>query len=223
MREVVLDTETTGLDPKAGHRVVEIGCVELINHVETEETFHYYLNPDRDMPPDAFAIHGLSGDFLSRKPRFEDIADKLLAFLGDSPLVIHNASFDLGFLNAELTRVGRPGLSASRAIDTVQLARSKFPGSPANLDALCKRFQIDNSDRDLHGALLDSRLLARVYLELLGGRQPGLALSRTTAQTALSSPQRDRVHPPRPHFPSPTEAAAHAQFLDSLTNPLWRV
>jgi DNA polymerase III subunit epsilon len=170
MREVVLDTETTGLDPLGGDRIVEIGAVELINHIATEETFHGYVNPERDMPPEAFKVHGLSEEFLAGQPIFPDVAEGFLEFIGDSPLIIHNADFDLGFLNAELDRLGKPPIPSARAIDTVRMARKKFPGAPASLDALCRRFQIDISHREQHGALKDSLLLAEVYLELVGGR-----------------------------------------------------
>jgi len=176
MREIVLDTETTGLDPEEGHRIVEIGAVELLNHVPTGRSFHEYLNPRRDMPAEAFALHGLSAEFLADKPPFEAVADALLDFLGTARLVIHNAAFDMGFLNAELRRAARPGLPDSQALDTLAMARRRFPGAPGGLDALCRRFGIDNSRRTKHGALLDAEILAEVYLELIGGRQPGLGL-----------------------------------------------
>ncbi|MDA1089114.1 MAG: DNA polymerase III subunit epsilon [Proteobacteria bacterium] len=220
MREVVLDTETTGLSAKSGDRIVEIGCVELVNHMPTGQHFHAYINPERDMPEQAEAIHGLSQDFLSDKPTFADIAEAFEAFIGDSMLIIHNADFDLSFLNAERERVGQEPLSAERAIDTVGLARRKFPGSPANLDALCHRFQIDNSDRTLHGALKDARLLSDVYLELIGGRQQGLELAANTEIIIEGAAVSRR--PPRPHAPSPEEEAAHAAFLDKIDAPIWR-
>ena len=220
MREIVLDTETTGLDSGSGHRLVEIGCLELVNHVPTGRTFQSYLNPERDMPEDAFKVHGLSAEFLARQPVFAAVVDDFLEFIGELPLVIHNADFDLGFLNAELARLGRPALPEERAIDTVALARRKFPGSPANLDALCRRFNIDNSARDLHGALLDARLLAEVYLELVGGRQPGLGLAADGAAAAAAVARRARE--PRPHAPSAEELAAHAHFIDGLEEPIWR-
>ncbi len=221
MREITLDTETTGLNPDAGDRVVDIGCVELVNHLPTGRSFQRYVNPERDMPPGAQAVHGLTTEFLSDKPVFGDIVDDLLAFLGDSPLVIHNAEFDLGFLNAELKRLGRPPLPAARAIDTVHLARRKFPGAQASLDALCRRFDIDISDRAVHGALKDARLLADVYLELVGGRQPGLELANAaTAEAAADGAGGGRV--PRPHAPTPDEEAAHARFVDGLSEPVWR-
>ncbi len=178
MREIVLDTETTGFEPSEGHRIVEIGAVELFNHVPTGKTYHQYLNPDRPMPPEAFEVHGLGDDFLRDKPRFAQVAQAFLDFVGaESRLVIHNAAFDMKFLNAELNWAGLPTLPSDRALDTVALARRKFPGSPASLDALCRRFGIDNAAREKHGALLDSELLAEVYLELIGGRQPDFALS----------------------------------------------
>ncbi len=220
MREIVLDTETTGLDPGSGHRLVEIGCLELVNHVPTGRTFQRYLNPERDMPEDAFKIHGLSAEFLARQPVFAAVVDDFLEFIGELPLVIHNADFDLGFLNAELARLGRPALPEERAIDTVALARRKFPGSPANLDALCRRFNIDNSARDLHGALLDARLLAEVYLELVGGRQPGLGLAADGAAAATAVARRARE--PRPHAPSAEELGAHSHFIAGLEEPIWR-
>ncbi|MEE8275950.1 MAG: DNA polymerase III subunit epsilon [Alphaproteobacteria bacterium] len=221
MREVVLDTETTGLDPGSGHRVVEIGCIELINHLPIGRTYQQYVNPERDVPEDALRVHGLSGEFLRRHPTFDKIVDRFLAFLEDSRLVIHNASFDLGFLNAELARVGRPALVPGRAIDTVVLARRKYPGARASLDALCQRFEIDLSDRSLHGALLDARLLAEVYLELIGGRQPDLGLA--AARAIADAPPGERpVRSPRPHAPSEAENAAHTRLLDGLNDPIWR-
>jgi len=223
MREIVLDTETTGLDPKAGHRIVEIGCVELINHVATDATFHKYINPERDMPEEAFRVHGLSEEFLRDQPVFSEIAEGFLTFIGDSPLVIHNAEFDMGFINAELAKVKLGVLDMLRSIDTVRMARRMFPGAPANLDALCKRFQIDNSGRDLHGALLDARLLADVYLELTGGRQQGLELASERRHQAVSSPVTPSggPRPPRPHSPSTDEEARHQAFLEDLDQPIW--
>jgi len=220
MREIVLDTETTGLDPKSGHRVVEIGCVELVNHVPTGATFQTYIDPERDMPAEAFAVHGLSREFLAQHPVFAHVADGFQAFVADDPLVIHNATFDLGFLNAELERLGQAVLPRERAIDTVALARRKYPGAQASLDALCRRFEIDLSARDLHGALLDAQLLARVYLELIGGRQPGLELAATAAAAATVDTREAR--PPRPHAPSAAEADAHAALVDRLADPVWR-
>ncbi len=222
MREIVLDTETTGLDPRAGHRVVEIGCVELINHAPTERKFQCYVNPERDMPEAAFAVHGLSADFLSGQPVFAAIADDFMGFLGDAPLIIHNASFDLGFINAELERLNRPPIPADRAVDTVAMARAKFPGAQVNLNALCRRFQIDNSDRELHGALKDSLLLAGVYLELIGGRQPGLELAAEKTAADAPGPAATEKRAPRPHAPDRCEAAAHAAFLENVADPIWR-
>lgn len=223
MREIVLDTETTGLDPKSGHRVIEIGCLEMVNHIATGRTFHEYLDPERDVPPDAAEIHGITTEMLKGKPLFADKAEEFVAFIGDAKLVIHNASFDLGFLNAELGRLDLPTIPASRAIDTVQLARRKFPGAPASLDALCKRFNIDNSARTKHGALLDAELLADVYIELIGGRQPGLSLAADRAQSgAQAAPKERAVRPPRPHAASAEESAAHAKFLEGLKDPIWR-
>ena len=219
MREVVLDTETTGLSPKSGDRIVEIGCVELVNHLPTGECFHEYINPERDMPEQAQAVHGLSEEFLSDKPLFADVSKAFDDFIGSSPLIIHNAEFDLGFLNAERDRLDFEPIPMDRAIDTVQMARRKFPGSQASLDALCRRFQIDISDRDVHGALKDAKLLAEVYLELIGGCQQGmeLAAETTIAATALEKNSR----PPRPHAPSPAEEAVHAKFLEKLNQPIW--
>jgi DNA polymerase-3 subunit epsilon len=186
MREIVFDTETTGLDPASGDRVVEIGCLELVNRLPSGETFHVYINPERDMPKEAEAVHGLSAAFLKDKPVFAEVAEAFLTFVGDAPLIAHNASFDMKFINAELRLCGRADLAAHKVIDTLALARQKFPGAPASLDALCRRFGVDNSNRDLHGALIDSELLAGVYLELSGGRQPGLvfeAASKTRQKT----------------------------------------
>ena len=220
MREIVLDTETTGLDPLSGHRIVEIGCLELHNHVVTGQKFHSYVNPERDMPSGAFEVHGLSAEFLQQHPRFSDIVGPLLEFLGEAPLIIHNADFDMRFLNAELTRLGRPLLPMERTIDTVRLARSKFPGAQASLDALCRRFGIDNSARNLHGALLDAELLSEVYLELIGGRQPGLGLSAEGGRAAAAATRQHRQI--RPHGASEAEIAAHRKFLEGLiTDPLW--
>jgi DNA polymerase-3 subunit epsilon len=224
MREIVLDTETTGLDPFSGNRVVEIGCVELINHMRTGNYFHTYLNPERDMPPEAEAVHGLSGAFLSDKPKFAEIAGSFLEFIGDSTLVIHNAAFDMKFINYELDQVERAQLPMNRAIDTVLMARKKFPGQPASLDALCKRFSIDLSARSKHGALLDSELLAEVYLELLGGRQAslGLAVSAAEGSAACALSFTGHTDIPERHFlPSLEELAAHAAMLEKIKKPLW--
>jgi DNA polymerase-3 subunit epsilon len=219
MRQIVLDTETTGLDPASGHRIIEIGCVELVNHVPTGRTFHCYVNPERPVPLEAFAIHGLSDAFLADKPRFAEIAADFTAFVGDTPLIIHNAAFDLGFLNAELTRIGRSPMPAAQATDTVQMARARFPAAPASLDALCRRFAIDLSDRSQHGALKDAKLLAEVYLQLIGGREPTLALAARAAQAVTEAPA---AHRPRLIQPTAAEAAAHAAFLARLKGqPLW--
>lgn len=220
MREYALDTETTGFDPSAGHRLVEIACVELVNCVPTGNEFHRYCNPQRDMPAEAFAVHGLSAEFLSDKPLFADIADDFLEFLGDGRLIIHNAEFDMRFLNAELARCKRPALAPDRATCTVIMARKKFPGSPVSLDALCRRFEIDNSHRTKHGALLDTMLLAEVYLEMMGGRQAGLGLAVSAAVEAAAAIERV-FRPARPHGPSEAELAAHAKLLSSLKNPVW--
>ena len=229
MREIALDTETTGLNPRAGHRVVEIGCVEMMNHVATGEVFHVYVNPERDMPEEAFAVHGLSEEFLKDHPVFADVAQDFLTFVGDDPLVIHNAAFDMGFLNAELERAGHTALPMERAIDTVQMARKKFPGAQANLDALCKRFGVDNSNRELHGALLDARLLAEVYLELRGGRQTGFGLDSspdtrvTEGESAeVSTLETRQKREPREFSPSAEELARHEEFLEKLSDPIWR-
>lgn len=219
MREVVLDTETTGLDPRNGDRIVEIGCLELLNHVPTGRCYHTYLNPDRSMPAEAFAVHGLSDAHLQDQPRFAAVVDAFLTFLGESPLVIHNAAFDLGFINAELDRLNLAPLPAERAIDTVLLARKAYPGMPANLDALCRRFQIDTSTRTLHGALTDARLLAEVYLQLKGGRQPGLALVSSRAAKGVTGPRPTRT--PRLLAPTAAEEAAHQALIGRLKNPLW--
>ncbi len=220
MREVVLDTETTGLNPGSGHRIVEIGCVELHNHVRTGRSFHRYVNPERDMPEEAFAIHGTSGAFLAEQPVFAEAAGALLEFLGVAPIVAHNASFDLGFLNAELTRVGMATLPRGRTIDTVTVARRRFPGAQVSLDALCRRFEIDVSARTKHGALLDAELLADVYLELMGGRQPDLALTAATAVVAPVAAARQRREP-RPHAATEAELVAHAALVAQLNNPIW--
>jgi DNA polymerase-3 subunit epsilon len=221
MREIILDTETTGLDPDAGHRIVEIACLELANHLPTGRTFQRYLNPERDMPADALAIHGLSQEFLAGQKVFAETAGELLEFLADAPLVIHNAEFDLGFLNAELARLGFAPIAPRRAIDTMLLARRKFPGAPASLDALCSRFNIDNSKRTLHGAMLDAELLSEVYLELVGGRQATMELAARGAMSGHATVAGQAARPPRPHPPTPEEEAAHAALLARLKTPLW--
>lgn len=223
MREIVLDTETTGLKPGDGHRIVEIGCVELHNHVPTGIIYHQYINPDRDMPTEAFQVHGLSEGFLSDKPSFAEIVGEFLEFIGDSRMIIHNASFDMGFINAELKAVGFASIPMSQATDTVRMARDKFPGAQASLDALCRRFNIDNSARTKHGALLDAELLAEVYLELMGGRQRGFGLTEETGGDAVAVAPVERIaRPPRPHNASEEELAAHREFLERLTEPVWK-
>ncbi len=228
MREIVLDTETTGFDPAQGDRIVEIGAIELDNHIPTGRSYHQYLNPERPMPAEAFAVHGLGDDFLRDKPLFAAVAAEFLGFIGDARLVIHNASFDMKFLNAELHRVGLPRLADARAIDTVLIARQKFPGSPASLDALCRRFGVDNSGREKHGALLDSELLAEVYLELVGGRQPGLTLTAVSSRPASGAMAAEEWRPqPRsaslPSRLSEAEASAHRAFVEKLgASALWR-
>lgn len=222
MREIVLDTETTGLKPEEGHRIVEIGCVELVNHVQTGRTFRAFLNPERTMEAKASEISGITDDMLVGQPLFAEIAQTLIDFLGDAPIVAHNAPFDMGFLNAEFARAGLPPLPPERAIDTVMIARRKYPGAPASLDALCKRFNIDLSERVKHGALLDAKLLADVYLELCGGRQFGLSL-----QTELDAATRVRSRAPRPEplkpLITPEEEAAHAAFLETFkTTAMWK-
>ena len=227
MREIVLDTETTGLDPNSGDRIVEIGGVELFNHVATGNTYHQYINPERDMPQEAFQVHGLSEEFLSDKPVFKAIGQQFLDFVGDAKLVIHNASFDMKFLNAELRWMGLPELPWEQAIDTLAIARKKFPGAQASLDALCRRFGIDNSARTLHGALLDSEILADVYLELIGGRQPDFGLQADQGQRGAAAADlnwRPKPRPtPLPGRISAEEQAAHDAFVDKLGDAaLWR-
>lgn len=226
MREIVFDTETTGLDPRSGDRLVEIGCVELINRVPTGQTFHAYFNPERDMPAGAEAVHGLSSAFLSDKPLFRDTVAAVLDFIADSPLVAHNASFDFGFLNAELALCEREAVCMTRMIDTVALARKRHPGAKLSLDALCTRYGIDRSHRVKHGALLDAELLAQVYVELTGGRQIGLALAAETASVGIVAMPRHipaaRVRrEPRPHAASQEELARHQAFIARMTSPLW--
>lgn len=239
MREIVFDTETTGLDPQGGDRLVELGCVEMVNRVATGATYHAYFDPERDMPAEAEAVHGLSAAFLSDKPKFASGAAEFLAFIGDAPMVAHNAGFDFGFINAELTRCGLPEVSRDRMVDTVAIARRKHPGAKLSLDALCSRYGIDRSHRTKHGALLDAELLAQLYVELMGGRQIGLELAGQDAAAAVSgvvagasgdgaalASAREasitRVfREPRPHAASEAELARHAQFMAGFTNPLW--
>ncbi len=224
MREIVLDTETTGFDPEAGDRIVEIGAVELKGHVPTGRTYHQYINPERSMPDDAFAVHGLGDDFLADKPKFAEIGAAFLDFIGDARLVIHNAAFDIKFLNAELGWMDAPQIAWERAIDTLAIARKRFPGAPASLDALCRRFAIDNSARTLHGALLDSEILAEVYLELIGGRQPDFGLSSgPTSGPAAAGEWRPSARPKAlPSRITEDERAAHAKFIEQLGDAaLW--
>jgi len=227
MREIVFDTETTGLSPNDGHRLVEIGCVEIVNRCETGRTFHAYINPERGMPSEAEAVHGLSATFLSDKPCFDLIVDDLIEFIGDSPLIAHNASFDFAFLNWELANCDREPVSMSRMVDTLAMARSRHPGAKHSLDALCTRYGVDRSQRIKHGALLDAELLTQVYVELCGGRQIGFVLPADEAVTAatelaMSAPAVPRVaRPARPHAASEAELARHAAFIQKLVDPLW--
>lgn len=228
MREIVFDTETTGLDPASGDRMVEIGCVEMINRVPSGATFHAYFNPERDMPAAAEAVHGLSSAFLAEKPLFAEQVDELIRFLGDAPLVAHNAGFDFGFLNNELAMIGREPVDRERMIDTVAIARKRHPGAKVSLDALCTRYGIDRSHRVKHGALLDAELLAQVYVELTGGRQIGLELAAEIAVTevavaGVSSPHAENRprREPRAHAASPQELARHKEFVDRIENSLW--
>ena len=228
MREIVLDTETTGFEPGEGHRIVEIGAVELFNHLPTGRSYHQYLNPERLMPKEAFEVHGLGDDFLRNQPMFRAVGPAFLTFIGDAPLVIHNAAFDMKFLNHELKSAGLPEIAMARATDTVLIARQKFPGSPASLDALCRRFGIDNSAREKHGALLDSEILDEVYLELIGGRQPDFALN-TAAQNKAQSRvttgdwrPRPRAVPLKPRI-TPTESAAHQAMVAKMGDAaIWK-
>ena len=225
MREIIFDTETTGLSPAGGDRMVEIGCIEMIGRVETGRHFHCYFNPDRTMPSEAEAVHGLSDIFLSDKPRFADKVEELLEFIADAPLVAHNASFDFGFLNHELERCGRPHVCMSRMVDTLVMARSRHPGAKHSLDALCTRYGVDRSGRVKHGALLDAQLLAQVYVELTGGRQIRLGLVADTppVEAAVAAvPEAARaIRLPRPHQASAAEVARHRAFLAKIANPLW--
>ena len=225
MREIVFDTETTGLDPRSGDRIVEIGCIEMVNRVATGRTYHCYFNPDRDMPAGAEAVHGLSIGFLSDKPRFHERAGEILEFIGDSHLVAHNAGFDFGFLNTELESCGLVPVCRTRMVDTVALAKVRHPGAKLSLDALCTRYGIDRSHRTRHGALLDAELLAQVYVELTGGRQIGLELAADAADAlvvTVASAVRQRIfRTARPHSPSETELAAHAAFIATIDAPLW--
>jgi DNA polymerase-3 subunit epsilon len=225
MREIVLDTETTGLSPEKGDRVVEIGCVELFNHIPTGKIFQTYLNPERSMGAVAQEIHGLTDDFLKNQPIFLKIVDEFLSFIGESTLIIHNAEFDLSFMNSELKRIGRENIKFERAIDTLSIARKKFPGAQNNLDALCRRFDVDSSRRDLHGALLDSEILAEVYLELIGGKEPDLNLvnqkkeeGKKTTNTRRQENKRDTL---LKYGISQVEEEQHLEFMQNLKNPIW--
>ncbi|MXO94639.1 DNA polymerase III subunit epsilon [Erythrobacter arachoides] len=226
MREIIFDTETTGLDPVTGDRMVEIGCIEMVNRVATGRTFHAYYNPERAMPMEAERVHGLSAAFLSDKPLFRDTLDELLDFLGDSPLVAHNAQFDFGFLNHELRLCEREHVCQTRMIDTLAIARRRHPGAKHSLDALCNRYGVDRSHRVLHGALLDAELLAQVYVELTGGRQIGLelaaeVLAHQDTEITVFRPQTGTFRPPRTHAPSAAEIARHKAFIETLQTPLW--
>jgi DNA polymerase-3 subunit epsilon len=225
MREIIFDTETTGLDPRTGDRMVEIGCIELVNRVASGRTFHAYFNPGRPMPAEAEAVHGLSDAFLADKPAFAERVAELLEFIADSPLVAHNAGFDFGFLDAEMAVCGHPPVCRTRMIDTVALARVRHPGAKLSLDALCSRYGIDRSHRTLHGALLDAELLAQVYVELRGGRQIGLELVAetivTAADTQINRPRQRPFRAARPHSASEEELAAHLSFLTTVDTPIW--
>ncbi|GGE87156.1 DNA polymerase III subunit epsilon [Sphingomonas prati] len=226
MREIVFDTETTGLNPRGGDRLVEIGCVELLNRCETGRTFHAWFNPDRDMPAEAEAIHGLSARFLADKPRFHEAVQDLLAFIGDAPLIAHNATFDFGFLNAELDQCGHPVVCMTRMVDTLTIAKTRHPGAKLSLDALCSRYGIDRSHRVKHGALLDAQLLAQLYVELMGGRQIGFMLPAeesgdVTAPVGITDVIPMTVRPMRSFSASPEELARHAAFVAKLVDPLW--
>jgi DNA polymerase III subunit epsilon len=227
MREIVFDTETTGLSPQNGDRIVEIGCVELYNRVETGRTFHSYFNPGRPMPTDAELVHGLTDRFLSDKPLFGDVCEELIDFIGESPLVAHNAAFDFGFINHELGSCGRPPVCGSRMVCTLTIARQKFPGAKHSLDALCTRFGVDRSARIKHGALIDAQLLAQVYVELSGGRQIGLGLvaelidDEPRGGPARPSPDMIVIRPPRPHSASAEELERHAAFIATIADPIW--
>lgn len=230
MREIVFDTETTGLDPFQGDRIVEIGCVELVNHVPTGNVYHQYINPERSMSEEVVAVHGLTEEFLSDKPTFREIADDFLAFIGsDSTLIAHNAPFDMKFLNAELSWIGKETLSFERVIDTVVLAKKRFPGSRVNLNELCKKFHIDNSARTFHGALLDSELLAEVYLELIGGRQPGLVLEKKNDIKQVQQVLVDvktlakDYREPRSFTASSEELEQHTDFVKKIKNNIWGI
>lgn len=224
VREIVFDTETTGFEYAKGHRLIEIGAVELINHMPTGKTYHQYINPEREVPEDAVKVHGLTYDFLKDFPIFDKVADQWLEFIGDAKLVAHNASFDMNFVNYELKQLGKPEMSWSNSIDTLEIARNMFPGARCSLDALCKRFEIDNSARSYHGALLDAQLLAEVYLELLGGKEPSLLLDNDVEKKAAVSAQERVFREPRLFAVEENLEELHQQFLEkSIKNPLWNL
>jgi len=222
-RAILFDTETTGLEPHLGHRIIEVAALELVNDLPTGRQFHKLVHPDRDIPDDATRIHGFTLADLTDMPRFAEIADELLTFFGDGPLIAHNAPFDFAFLDAELARLGLPPLPPSQMIDTLALAKARFPGMPNSLDALCRRFTIDLKARTSHNALLDCQLLAEVYVELTGGRQRGLSLSRETVQAPIIVYEPVGERTPRPIEPTAEELAAHTDFLAKLNDPLWRI
>ena len=223
MREIVLDTETTGLDPKSGHRIIEIGAVELFNHIPTGNTYHCYINPEREIDQGAFEVHGLSAKFLEKFASFKDMVDEFTAFIKDDPLIIHNAPFDISFLNCELLAIGHKTIDNKRVIDTLPMARDKFPGAQVNLNALCRKYNIDNTHRNLHGALIDADLLASVYLELMGGKQPGLKLANNQEgpNSTESIGQKERIK--RAFLVTTAELDVHSKLLDDLANPIWRI
>lgn len=224
IREIIFDTETTGFEPEEGHKIIEIGAIEMVNHLPTGKNYHVYLDPERDVPPDAVAIHGITTEMLAGKPLFSQEFTNFLDFIGDdSKLVAHNASFDMRFINYELKQVGHPGIKNNRVIDSLEVARRKFPGSPANLDALCRRFDIDLSSRELHGALLDAELLGMVWLELNGGRQHGLAIEEEETESSASFAKIERKYrEPREFAVKEEELAAHSEMLEKLKDPLWK-
>lgn len=234
MRHIILDTETTGLSWKDGHRIIEIGAVEMVNMSVTGHNLHLYINPERDIDEDAVRIHGITSEFLQDKPVFADVAQQFTDYIGDDVLVIHNAPFDIGFLNSELARLGQADIAMDRVVDTLDTARRKYPGAQASLDALCRRFTIDNTHRDLHGALIDARLLADVFVELEGGREPSLMLDANSSDDAVSASGSNEVslsgfyvdardiRPARAHAPSAEELKAHEELLEKLKEPLWR-
>lgn len=222
MREIILDTETTGLDPKSGHRIIEIGMIEMIDKTVTGEKFHYYINPERDVPLEAYRIHGISSEFLQDKPFFRAISEGFLDFISGSTLVIHNASFDMKFINHELSLIGVPSIDMSNVIDTLALARKKFPGAKVNLDALCKKFKIDNSSRNFHGALLDAKLLSEVYIELMGGRQSSFTISVKNAEERLQGKTNNSARIKTPVvLPSEEELSAHNKLMKKIPKNLW--